>query len=94
MSELEHHEMVLVDTHASGAEEWRCPTCGRRFVLTLWPSYSKVVLEPGNEYAEHTGSKGDLRMAAPHVKETQDRILSDELRAALDELDLDALFGD
>lgn len=94
MYEVEHHEMSLVDRHASGAEEWCCPTCGRRFVMTWSPNYQKVVLEPGNEYAEHSGSKGELRLAASQVVETEDRILSDELRAALDELDLDALFED
>lgn len=58
------HEMTLVSKHASGAEEWHCPTCGRRFLMT-WPppAYKKIVLEAGDEYAQHTGSKGDVRLS-------------------------------
>lgn len=58
MSSLEsdplHHEMVLEKTHASGAEEWFCPTCGRRFLMSWSPNYSRVVLEPGDESAVHS----------------------------------------
>ncbi|HEU5103761.1 MAG TPA: hypothetical protein VFU22_32315 [Roseiflexaceae bacterium] len=56
------HEMILETTHASGAEEWSCPTCGRRFLMQWPPQYNKVILEPGDEYAIHTGSKGDQNM--------------------------------
>jgi hypothetical protein len=68
MHEQEHHAMVLSATHSSGAEEWFCPTCGRRFLLRWPPSYQKLVLEAGDEYALHSGSKGDmLRMMAPDI---------------------------
>ena len=56
----EHHEMVLSVTHPSGAEEWFCPVCGRRFLLKWPPAYQKIVLEPGDEYAAHSGSKGEM----------------------------------
>ncbi len=92
LSEYERHEMTLIAEHESGAEEWHCPECGRRLVITWPPDYSKVVLEPGDEFAQHSGGKGGLRLGSAHVVETEDRILSDELRDALDELDLDALF--
>lgn len=92
MSEYERHEMTMIDTHASGAEEWHCAECGHRFVMTWPPNYRKVVLEPGDPHAIHSGGKGGLRVGAADVVETEDRILSDELRAALDELDLDGLF--
>jgi len=68
MHEQEYHEMVLSATHPSGAEEWLCPTCGRRFLMRWPPSYQKIVLEAGDEYALHSGSKGDmLRMMAPDI---------------------------
>lgn len=92
MSEYERHEMTMVAAHASGAEEWHCAECGHRFVMTWPPNYRKVVLEQGDPYVLHSGGKGGLRVGAADIVETEDHILSDELRAALDELDLDSLF--
>jgi hypothetical protein len=60
MSEQQHHTMCLVDTDASGAEEWFCPTCGRCFLLRWPPMYQKTVLDPGDEQATHSGGKGGL----------------------------------
>ncbi len=60
MSEQQHHTMCLVDTDASGAEEWFCPTCGRCFLLRWPPMYQKTVLDPGDEHATHSGGKGGL----------------------------------
>ncbi len=56
--EQEYHEMVLETVHESGAEEWYCPTCGRRFLMQWPPAYSKVILSEGDEYAIHSGGKG------------------------------------
>jgi hypothetical protein len=56
------HEMQLIATHASGAEEWFCPRCGRRFLMQWPPEYKKIVLEPGDECVIHGGAKGGLRM--------------------------------
>jgi hypothetical protein len=58
MDEQEHHDMVLEATHESGAEEWFCPTCGRRFLMRWPPIYEKTGLVPGDEYAIHSVSKG------------------------------------
>ena len=89
----QQHEMQLDKTHSSGAEEWYCPRCERRFLLCWPPAYQKVVLEAGDEYATHTGGKGGLRMAPPQISDSEEPVLSDELRAALEEaledLDLD-----
>lgn len=90
--EYERHEMILVSGHHTGAEEWHCPTCGRRMIMTWPPNYRKVVLAPGDENAQHSGSKGGLQLGPPAV-EAVDTILSDDLRAALDDLDLDTLFA-
>lgn len=89
----QQHEMRLEKTHPSGAEEWGCPTCGRRFLLSWPPAYEKIILEAGDEYATHTGGKGGLRMQPPQIGEAEEPTLSEELRAALEEvlenLDLD-----
>ncbi|MFL5806898.1 MAG: hypothetical protein ACJ8CR_34860 [Roseiflexaceae bacterium] len=60
MSEQQHHMMCRVYPHASGAEEWFCATCGRRFLLRWTPMYQKTVLDPGDEQATHSGSCGGL----------------------------------
>jgi hypothetical protein len=56
----EHHSMVLETAHPTGADEWYCPICGRRFLLQIHPKFKKIVLEPGDEYAFHSASNGDL----------------------------------
>ncbi|MFJ8044655.1 hypothetical protein ACIRBX_29540 [Kitasatospora sp. NPDC096147] len=49
------HEMKLVGRLASGADEWSCPTCGRRIALRRPPDPDLTVLEPGDESAVHVG---------------------------------------
>jgi len=60
MNEPERHEMQLMRTLAGGEEEWFCPTCSRRFLMRWFPKYTKLVLEPGDEHALHSGSKGEM----------------------------------
>jgi hypothetical protein len=67
MYDLDQHRMELVGVDAAGAEEWHCPICGRHFLMTWPPQYSKQVLAYGDEYAIHLGGKGGLRMDAPTV---------------------------
>ena len=67
MSEQQHHTMCLVDTDASGAEEWFCPTCGRCFLLRWPPMYRKTVLDPGDQQATHSGGKGGLLIGSLSV---------------------------
>ena len=55
------HTMILNGTE-SGAEEWLCPSCGRRMLLRWPPDYQKLVLEHGDETAVHVGGKGGLRV--------------------------------
>jgi len=50
------HEMRMLQADETGAEEWACPTCGRRILLRWPPGYDKRVLEPGDEEACHIGS--------------------------------------
>ena len=86
----ETHEMELIATRESGAEEWLCPTCGRRFVLKWPPDFKRIILEEGDENAIHSGGKGGVQMSMPELQEEEAPILSAEMRAALEELD----FGD
>lgn len=81
----EQHEMQLEKTHPAGADEWLCPTCGRRFLMQWPPAYKKIILEIGDEYALHSGGKGGLRLSPPQVSEDEEPLLSDELRLAIEE---------
>ncbi|BFV58951.1 hypothetical protein KCMC57_up40550 [Kitasatospora sp. CMC57] len=49
------HEMKLVGRLASGADEWSCPTCGRRIALRQPPRPDLTVLEEGDDTAVHVG---------------------------------------
>ncbi|MDH6580086.1 hypothetical protein [Kitasatospora sp. MAP5-34] len=49
------HEMKLTGRLATGADEWSCPTCGRRIALRRPPDPQLTVLEPGDESAVHVG---------------------------------------
>jgi hypothetical protein len=60
MYEQQTHQMHLEKTHPSGAEEWACSSCGRRFLMQWPPAYSRTILEPGDEYAIHSGSKSEM----------------------------------
>ncbi len=79
------HEMVLIGPAESGAEEWACPTCGRRMLLRWPPHYEKLVLAPGDPTAAHVGGKGGVRLAsvevtpapAAHVPESERQWLRD-----------------
>jgi len=60
MYEQPTHQMQLETTHPSGAEEWACPICGRRFIMQWPPAYSRTILESGDENVSHSGSKGEM----------------------------------
>ena len=95
----EQHDMQLVTIHPAGPEEWYCPICQRRFLIQWPPNYEKVILEAGDEAAIHSGGKGGLQMQPPKIGlqdsfEQEDVTLSDELRAALEEVLKDIDFDD
>ncbi|MCB9077391.1 MAG: hypothetical protein H6631_07355 [Anaerolineaceae bacterium] len=97
MSNLEEHSMELERVHPSGAEEWVCHTCGRRFLLTWPPDYTKVIINAGDEQAVHNGSKGGVRLGRPQVERLAEPTLSEdvrrELEAWLEEIDIDGQLG-
>ncbi len=62
MSNRPRHEMELETIHATGAEEWFCPTCGRRFIMQWPPAYKKIVLDQGDIQVMHSGGTGGLRI--------------------------------
>jgi len=73
--------MVSDNMHPSGAEEWYCPTCGRRILFQSPPDYDLVVLDEGDKYAIHSGSKGGLSIMAvqPASEEEPPLSVEDEL---------------
>ncbi len=83
MFATETHAMELVQVDATGAEEWYCPICGRHFQMRWPPDYAKVVLEPGDEYATHTGGKGGLQMGAPELLDAEAYLPTPTLAADL-----------
>jgi hypothetical protein len=85
MYDQERHEMQLETTHPSGAEEWFCTICGRRFLMQWPPEYKKIVLERGDENALHSGGKGGLRMGRPQIAQGEETLLMGHLGLAADE---------
>ena len=51
------HEMVHQGTDASGMEEWRCPECGRHFVVRWPPDFERLVLAEGDGDASTSGPR-------------------------------------
>lgn len=71
MEPQEKHSMVIASTHPSGAEEWVCPTCGRRILMEWPPHYRKIVLEEGDPNAIHSGSKGGLQLGIQQIEQPE-----------------------
>jgi hypothetical protein len=71
------HRMRRTERWATGAEEWWCPTCGRRLLLHWPPRYRKLVLDPGDERAAHTGALEVVDGGAPHPDPEWRRWLAD-----------------
>jgi len=87
-SSSQQHEMRLEKAHPSGAEEWLCPTCGRRFLMQWPPAYKRIIMEAGDEYAIHSGGKGGLRMEPLQISPNYDKHeapVPDELRDAIED---------
>lgn len=59
----EQHVMERVAARETGAEEWACPTCGRRLLRHALPAYATTVLVAGDAAATHCGGSGAPRAA-------------------------------
>jgi hypothetical protein len=95
-SHPQQHEMQLEKIHPSGAQEWFCPICMHRFVVKWQPTFNIIDLEAGDRHVSHVGSTDGLRISPPEMRRVgpEDPVLSDELRAALDEALKDIDFDD
>ncbi len=71
MSDIQSHEMMLDKTHSSGAQEWYCPTCGRRFVMQWTPKHKRIILNGGDEYAAHSGGTGGLKVGGVEIQTSE-----------------------
>ncbi len=49
------HNMILM-AGGEGIEEWYCPTCGRRLLVTWMPQIEKTILDAGDPNAAHSGT--------------------------------------
>jgi len=85
------HKMKLETTHPSGAEEWSCPECGRRFVAQWEPKFRRVILNPGQEETVHIGQAMGLLLedvkAPGEENPPQESGLQDVWKKWLDQLD-------
>jgi hypothetical protein len=80
--------MVLETTYPSGAQEWVCPSCARRFIVQLQPKINVVDLEVGDLYADHVGSTDGFPRIAIEIRnvEPDEPVLPDEIITALEEI--------
>lgn len=94
----QQHEMHLAKTHPSGAQEWFCPMCSRRFLLHFHPERKKLdtlILEDGDVSVRHVRSKGELKVRISEISAIDDEpVLPEDLRTALDEALKDVNFDD
>lgn len=57
--------MQLVETFESGACEWVCPICDRRFIVGGPPNHEIVILYSGEWDAGHYGGAIELDFSSP-----------------------------
>lgn len=79
------HEMILDKTHSSGAEEWNCPSCGRRLLISWEPAFKKIILEAGDDFAIHSGGKGGLKIGGTQLMPVNNPEVSGEPEIPMDE---------
>jgi hypothetical protein len=91
MAHADHHMMQLDKTHDSGAEEWYCPVCERRFIVQWPPAYKKIILNAGDEYASHSGGKGGVWIGTSQVANAPADETADEPEQPLAQVWLDAI---
>ena len=86
MYEQPKHEMQFKISYSSGVELWQCPTCGRQLLLSYPPEYKKIILDPGDEAAIHSGGKGGISTGQLQLKDKEELDLPDNIRSALEKI--------
>jgi hypothetical protein len=86
----ESHDMRLETIHPSGAEEWLCPECGRRFVAQWEPKFRRVILEQGQNNIVHQGQAINLLDDISVKPAESDSGLQDVWKELLDKLDFNS----
>ena len=84
------HRMTMVHEYDTGAEEWLCDICGRRFIMMWPPNYKKIFLEYGDETAVHFGEKGGVTMGPMNVEPrnpVEDKDWLEPWRGLIEDLD-------
>lgn len=81
------HAMRLETTHPSGAEEWLCLECGRRFVAQWEPRFRRVVLVPGRDEIVHMGQAISNLNETANITAENNADLQDVWKDLLDKLD-------
>jgi hypothetical protein len=74
----EVHRMARQETEHSGFQEWWCPTCGRRLLFSWPPNYRKIVIDPGNVWAQHAGGTGGVDPVGVSIPTQASQIWTDE----------------
>ncbi len=69
MSASQAHILTRIKIYSSGAEEWLCPICGRRFIMQWIPECQRVVLEVGDETALHNTGRGTMFAIQPQQED-------------------------
>jgi hypothetical protein len=83
------HEMRLETVHPSGAEEWMCPECGRRFVAQWEPKFRRVILQQGQDGVAHKGQAMNV-LAEDQEQPNDDSELQDVWKELLNKLDFNS----
>lgn len=101
--EQERHELILVPrdgayppaaadqpshSKVSRTDEWHCPTCGRRVVITYPPRYKKIVLVEGDASVVHSGGKGGIQISSNQISDVDPRL--DVWQQWMDAVDFDS----
>lgn len=80
---MNHHALDLVQNYPTGAQEWRCPTCDRHFVMHTEPTFKRIILNEGDASISHSGSRNGVQIGLQFAPDADG--MSPELRDALNE---------
>jgi hypothetical protein len=57
------HQMKICKVYETGAQEWLCLDCERRILVSWTPAFKRILLDPGDDRAVHTGSFGGIELS-------------------------------